>query len=151
MASYVESVIAHRLQVSRYLHQIAQELMERGNTHDRSKLGPEELPLYEKLAPQFATVTYGSIEYQGLLDELGPALAHHYAHNRHHPEHHDEGIAGMNLVDIVEMVCDWLAVMAASKSDITHSLTINANRFGIDSQLLSIINTTIYHLKDGID
>ncbi len=39
---------------------------------------------------------------QDLLD-MGPALHHHYANNRHHPQYSPLGVAGMTLADVIEM------------------------------------------------
>jgi hypothetical protein len=41
---------------------------------------------------------------------MGDGLKHHYAHNRHHPEFFGEdGVDGMSLVDVIEMLADWKA------------------------------------------
>ena len=40
--------------------------------------------------------------------------------NRHHPEHFGEdGIRGMNLPDVVEMLCDWKAASERTKDGAT--------------------------------
>ena len=52
---------------------------------------------------------YGSNEHKEALDIIKPAIDHHYKENRHHPEHFEDGISGMNLVDICEMISDWKA------------------------------------------
>jgi hypothetical protein len=37
---------------------------------------------------------------------MAPALKHHYENNRHHPEHFKNNIDDMNLIDLIEMLCD---------------------------------------------
>ena len=74
---------------------------------------------------------------------MGDALKHHYEVNSHHPEHYDNGVAGMSLLDVMEMFCDWRAA-AQRHSDGTFkkSLVINQERFAISDQLASIFENT---------
>ena len=118
-------------------------LKSRAVDHDRSKLGPEEKPIFDKSTPRLRDTTYGSEEYNDSLKKMGKALEHHYAVNRHHPEYFENGIAGMNLVDIVEMFCDWLAATERHASgDIYKSIEINQKRFNFSDDLKQIfINT----------
>jgi hypothetical protein len=54
------------------------------------------------------------------------------------------GIDGMDLVDILEMLCDWKAATLRHKSgDIMESLKINKERFKISDQLYKILVNTI--------
>lgn len=118
-------------------------LIERGINHDDSKLHEPEKSIFDKME----TLTYGSDEYKAALVELGEALSHHYEQNSHHPEHYEAGIAGMDLLDIIEMLCDWKAATKRhDDGDILKSLEINANRFGIDDQLKQILLNTVYRL-----
>lgn len=74
---------------------------------------------------------------------MNVALQHHYANYRHHPEHFVKGINDMNLVDIVEMLCDWKAAsLRQNDGNLLKSIDTNAQRFGYDDQLKQIfINT----------
>ena len=74
---------------------------------------------------------------------MNVALQHHYANYRHHPEHFEKGINDMNLVDIVEMICDWKASsMRQHDGNLLKSIEANAKRFGYSGQLKQIfINT----------
>ena len=96
----------HIAHVADRLHRLANLLRYRADAHDASKLLPPEKEAYDRLTPRLAGLTYGSEEYRATLREMKPAIAHHYAHNSHHPEHFEDGIAGMNLLDLVEMLCD---------------------------------------------
>ena len=99
------------------------------------------------MTPVLRTLTYGSDEYKAALVEMGEGLKHHYARNSHHPEHYPNGIAGMSLLDIVEMLCDWKAASERTKQgNIAASLTHNKQRFGIDDQLFSILENTVREL-----
>jgi len=46
---------------------------------------------------------------------MKPAIEHHYKNNRHHPEHFNNGIDEMNLVDLIELLCDWKAASERNK------------------------------------
>jgi hypothetical protein len=78
---------------------------------------------------------------------MGEALKHHYANNRHHPEHFENGINGMNLLDVIEMVCDWKA--AADLKGVEPNLDYLAQRFGISDQLKNIIAATFGYFREG--
>jgi len=63
---------------------------------------------------------------------------------RYNAEHFDNGINGMNLVDVVEMVCDWIAASKRhADGDPLESLEVNKDRFNLDPQLYEIIKNTI--------
>lgn len=123
---------------------IVEALLERSNSHDSSKLSLPEVEGFTEYTPMLKDLTYGSDEYKNTLDKMMPFLEHHYAHNRHHPEHHDNGVCDMDLVDLVEMLCDWkAATLRHDDGDILKSLDINATRFGISDQLCSIFRNTV--------
>ena len=122
-------------------------LDERASIHDRSKLQEPEKSGYDVLTFKLAELTYGSDEYRTALTEAKPIIDHHYAHNSHHPEHWANGIAGMSLLDVVEMLCDWKAASERTKQgSIAASLTHNKQRFGIDDQLAQILENTVKEL-----
>lgn len=106
--------------------------------------------LYEEFSPKLNRVSYGSPEYMGMLEQIRPALNHHYQTNRHHPEFYPNGINNMTLVDLSEMICDWYASsLRAAKGDINRSIEINKERFGISDQLYQILCNTIGALRKG--
>jgi len=137
----------HIRQVSERLKKVCTELYDRGYFHDASKLGPEEKPIFDAVTPKLKGLTYGTDEYRASLKELGPALTHHYAKNSHHPEHYPNGIAGMDLLDLIEMYCDWAAATLRTKDgDMAAGIEINVKRFGIDGPLADILrNTWVRH------
>lgn len=140
-----DETIDHILAVRGALDAVANVLRVRGKNHDRSKLSDEELPHFA-VASSLKTLKYGSREYQKALSQLGPALTHHYCNNRHHPEHFDNGIPDMNLVDIIEMICDWNCAAARHGEDhnIFKSINHNRMRFKIPYTMASILwNTAV--------
>jgi hypothetical protein len=134
----------HIHRVQQLMHLISTELMRRAIVHDQTKLEYPEVQLFAELTPRLAGMTFGSPEYKECKKQLGPALAHHYARNRHHPEFHKRGIEDMNLVDLVEMLVDWKASSERHiDGNIRRSIDINADVYGIPDRLKSILENTL--------
>jgi hypothetical protein len=134
----------HISRVSHFLNKMVLELMCRMQGHDASKLRSPEKEIFDVFTPKLKNSTYGSEEYKGFLKEMQLGLSHHYEFNHHHPEHYQEGIDGMDLIDLVEMVCDWKAATERhANGDIDKSVIINKDRFGISEQLTKILQNTV--------
>jgi len=165
---------AHVKRVQDILGEVSRRLVQRGACHDASKLADPEKAVFDRVTPRLRGLTYGSEEYKASLAEMGEALKHHYAINRHHPEHFTpvecivcftnvkafvNGVCPqclntttgsplptvneMNLLDLVEMLCDWKAATERhADGDMGKSLEHNANRFSIDPQLAGILKNT---------
>lgn len=79
-----------------------------------------------------------------MLAEIKPALEHHYANNTHHPEFYPDGIRGMSLLDLVEMLCDWkAATLRHADGDIRKSIEINQSRFKYSDELKQVLLNTL--------
>lgn len=131
-----------------YLAEAVKHLLDRAQQHDASKLIDPELATFDEYTPKLKHSTFGSDEYKGFLVGMGEGLQHHYQSNRHHPEHFADGIEGMNLIDLVEMICDWLAaVQRHADGDIRRSIDINQARFGYDDQIKRILHNTVDALR----
>ena len=103
---------------------------------------------YDELTIKLKDCVYGSDEYRAALKEAKPVIEHHYATNSHHPEHYPDGITGMSLLDILEMLCDWKAASERTKQgSIAQSLAYNEQRFSIDAQLAIILQNTVRELN----
>jgi hypothetical protein len=139
-----KDTLEHKRTVLFLMQGLADEIIRRGYEHDNTKLEPPEKDLFDKYTPKLADCTYLSDEYKQFLVELKPALDHHYARNSHHPEYYEEGIRGMDLVDLLEMVIDWYASsMRHNNGDIIKSIELNKNRFQYDDILASIFKNTV--------
>jgi len=133
----------HIAKVRGYLMNAAVMLLRRAHAHDQSKLEPPELETFDEFTPKLKDAVYGSPEYKGFLEAMAPALAHHYAANSHHPEHYTNGVRGMDLLDLLEMVCDWTAASERTKDgDLARSLGQNQERFGYGDELAGVIENT---------
>jgi hypothetical protein len=141
--------LAHINRVSDLLGDCQRNLFCRGLIHDASKLKEPEKSLFDQCTLKLKAMAYGSDEYKAALAELRPALQHHYAANSHHPEHYPNGIEGMSLFDVIEMLMDWKAATERMKGggDIWLSLEINATRFNLSPQLVAILANTLREMK----
>ncbi|EAY32013.1 DUF5662 family protein [Microscilla marina] len=138
----------HILLVRDLLNKMVVEILKRSNTHDQSKLSSPEIEYSMKYTQKLKDADYGSPEYLAIQDEMNEALEHHYACNRHHPEHFEGGIQEMNLIDILEMFCDWaIASQQHPKGDIEQSIEVNQQRFGYSDDLKEILRNSIKLLK----
>jgi hypothetical protein len=143
MYDSTNDVLQHRALVEKYMRILIIELLNRCGQHDISKLSPEEKPLFDELTPMLKATEYGSPEYHDHIKQLGVALKHHYANNRHHCEHFPNGIDGMNLIDLCEMICDWKASTARQQNgNILKSIDLNADKLKHSVQLANILTNT---------
>ena len=124
---------------------VAQELVRRAWKHDQSKLSEPERSAFDEVTPKLAATTYPSPEYDEAKAELGKALGHHYRHNDHHPEHFEAGIHDMDLIQLLEMLCDWKAAGRRHKDggDLRRSIETGAERFGYGPELKRILLNTV--------
>ena len=141
--------LTHITQVRKLLSKILVELVHRAEAHDATKLAPPELPVFVAYTPKLATTAYDSPAYRQCLQEMRPALEHHYAANRHHPEHFPNGINDMTLLDLIEMLCDWqAAVLRHQDGNLNASIERSQARFGISAQLAAILRNTAQFLEE---
>ncbi|MFB9991234.1 DUF5662 family protein [Deinococcus oregonensis] len=124
------------------------DLAHRARVHDLSKLDSPEVEVFDRVTLRLKELEYGSDAYKASLVEMGEALQHHYAVNDHHPEHHTGGIADMNLLQLVEMVCDWVASSRRhATGNIRKSVELNAERFGYGPELKRLLLNTVEALE----
>lgn len=138
-----KETMKHIITVKKIIDCVIKQLKRRAIRHDLSKLNPPEVEIFAEYTPKLAASTYGSDEYKQFLKEMKPALDHHYASNRHHPEHFINGIDDMNIIDVVEMLCDWkAATLRHNDGDLLKSIELNQKRFNISDQLKQILINT---------
>jgi uncharacterized cupin superfamily protein len=135
--------LKHVEEVRSRLEEVIGDLQYRAAVHDRSKLEEPEKAVFDEFTPKLRDSTYGSDEYKQFLEGMGEGLQHHYAVNDHHPEHFEGGIGDMNLMQLTEMLCDWLAATKRhADGDIRRSIEQNADRFGYGDEIrLLLLNT----------
>lgn len=145
-----QDTLAHIRNVQSKILLVIGHLMERAWKHDQSKLETPEKEFYDKYSPLLRTTEYNSDEYKNFLKEMKVGIDHHYSVSPHHPEYYVDGINGMNLIDLLEMICDWKAAGERHKDKPTNmikSVEINAERFGMSDQLKQILLNTVGYME----
>ena len=146
MAEYdsTKDTLDHKEKVKKFINLCIDDLVMRAENHDNSKLENPEKKYFDEYSQKLKDCTYGSDDYKKCLDGLKPALDHHYKVNSHHPEHYKNGVNGMTLVDLLELICDWKASsMRHEDGDINRSIEVNKDRFKLSDQLVDILKNTV--------
>lgn len=135
--------LRHIETVRNYLNCIIKEILNRQENHDQTKLQSPEVEIFDIYTDKLRNITYGSDEYKNCMKEMEVAINHHNCINRHHPEHFLNGIKDMNIVDIIEMLCDWKAAsLRHNDGNILKSIDLNQQRFGYSDELKQILKNT---------
>lgn len=142
MSNFTNDLHKHRLLLKAVLYNLANQLKERADNHDNSKLDPQEKEIFESI-DNIKREDFDSYEeyYNYTKPLVQKALDHHYANNRHHPEHFEHGIEDMNLLDILEMVVDWDSSASCRGTELDTNYSFK--RFKIEPQLQKIILNTL--------
>ena len=144
LALHDSETLKHINEVRNNIWLLIKELDNRSKVHDASKFEEPERSVFAENTPKLAKTEYGTPEYSKLLDETRVAIDHHYSKNTHHPEHWPNGIEDMDLIDIMEMLCDWAAATKRNKNGNIHkSIEHNQTRFNISPQLSKIFTNTV--------
>lgn len=145
MSNYdcTSDVLDHKEKVKYWMNSFSSQIINRSNIHDDSKLNdPIEKSLFDYWTPKLQELTFGSEEYKSALEGMGEGVKRHYIANRHHPEHYENGVNDMTLIDIVEMIADWMA--AAQRKNTFINISHVTQRFGLSEQLVRIIINTLH-------
>jgi hypothetical protein len=138
-----KDILTHMNEVNGLIGVAIAKLSERIGNHDLSKLEDPEIEIFNKYRGSLKKITYGSKQYMKILKKMEIATKHHEGINRHHPEYFNKKTQGMNLIDIIEMICDWIASsMIQEDGDIIKSIEINQKRFGYSDELKAILKNT---------
>jgi len=141
---FIKETQEHVDNVRYFIKTICTRLKARGVLHDYSKFRDPEKEIFIEMTPKLKKSTYPSPEYDSFLKEMKVALDHHYAHNRHHPEFFSKGIEDMNIIDLIELLCDWKsATLRHKKGDLKNSIDEGEKRFGLSPQLAQIFKNSI--------
>jgi hypothetical protein len=100
-------------------------------------------------SPPLNEIVYGSPEYLKSCEDLKPTLDEHYRTNDHHPQFFGDGIKGMNLLHLIELVCDWKASSERmNNGNIFRSIEANQKRFGYSDETKKFLYNTAVFLED---
>ena len=149
-----EYIKGHISRVRKHMNTFVQLLLKRAINHDRSKLEEPELSWWKEMDKE-PRYPYGSEEYKQKIKRWDKVFKHHYKYNRHHPEHYEYGISEMTLVDIVEMMCDWLGYKdTIAISEALKVCDEQMKRYDIPDDIRQIIFNTLlryYSLMGGFN
>lgn len=141
--SSIPDTLAHQRRVVDLMRVVVDELHHRAVHHDDSKMESPEVEVFDRFTPELREQPYGSEGYYANLEAMKAGLDHHFAHNDHHPQHHERGVAGMNLMQMTEMLVDWRASTERNpEGNLRRSLEINARRFSIPGPILDVLHAT---------
>jgi hypothetical protein len=133
----------HVVEVRQLLAAVIVDLKIRAEHHDESKMVEPELAVFDEFTPKLQDSTYGSEEYKQFLVGMGEGLKHHYAANDHHPEHFENGMRDMDLIQVIEMLCDWkAATLRHADGDLGRSIEQNAGRFDYGPEVRLLLHNT---------
>lgn len=138
-----EYIKGHITRVRNHLLTFTQLLQKRAALHDMSKLQEPELTWWKQMDEE-PRYPYGSPEYNDKVRRWKKVFDHHYKYNRHHPEHYESGFLEMTLVDLVEMLCDWLGYKdRISISDAMKVCEQQMERYGFSDDVRQIMSNTL--------
>jgi hypothetical protein len=143
--SFETDTARHKKDVEQAIILLIAQLKKRAITHDDSKLEPDEKKAFEDVFnnTKLTNAKFGTPEYEERRIQLKKATDSHYKNNRHHPEHFEDGYRGMNLVDIIEMFCDWYcAAKRRDNADLKDNLVSSQKRFGLSDDIVDIFKNT---------
>lgn len=136
----------HKNEINILTHHFITLLLTQINTHDDSKLEEPEISLFSKNIEDFSnTNEYLSQDYNKLLQDINDAKEQHYVNNRHHPEHFENGVDNMTLIDVIDMLLDWLCSNVIYKNNIEEiekMIRKQQKRFNLSDQLTKILINT---------
>lgn len=146
--SFHTDTMEHKTRVSILLTKVSKDLIRRGQLHDNSKFKSPEKEIYEMNHDKLTQARFGSEEYEKLMQgEMAVAIDHHYKENDHHPEHFPDGIVDMNLVQIMEMLADIIAVSDAKGTDVIKTLPDFMRQKDIPENFYTVLRNTIGYMK----
>ena len=149
-----EYIKGHISRVRKHMNTFVQLLLKRAINHDKSKLEEPELSWWKEMDKE-PRYPYGSEEYKQKIKRWDKVFKHHYKYNRHHPEHYEYGVSEMTLVDIVEMMCDWLGYKdTIAISEALKVCDEQMKRYDIPDDIRQIIFNTLlryYSLMGGFN
>lgn len=141
----------HRELVRKKLYVAIGNLAMRAEHHDDSKREEPEISGFMQMAEELdlSKAEYPSDAYRMILKKhSNTTIWPHYEANDHHPEHFADGVNGMSLLSLLEMLADWYAAHQRQKGgSMANSLLYNQKRFGISDQLQEIFENTARELR----
>jgi len=140
------AIYHHKFMVLKYLNIFIQDLIKRSEEHDNSKFSEDEFLDVIAAGEDLRKCEFGTPEYKQVCEKWKFAFSKHHKKNRHHPEFFQNGIEGMTLIDLLEMLADWKSASLRTDrggiGDIKKSIKVGAERYNIPPALIKILENT---------
>lgn len=136
-----EFIREHQHKVQQNIYKLCKVLLRRAENHDKSKLQEPEKSGWEAMDKE-PRYPYGSDEYFDKQERFKWVFEEHWKNNRHHPEYFCGFISEMNLIDIIEMICDWASFDYMTSTDAIEIIEEQMERFGFSGVLKDLILNT---------
>ena len=121
---------------------LREEFLRRLLFHDDSKLEGRELEQNKEYLPSYLSAEEGSV----LANTLEVKLRYpHRKENRHHPEYFENGIEGMNVIDLLEMTVDMVAHMLMEDKKLILLMTQFREEYQVEPMLYQLLLHTVLH------
>lgn len=143
-----QNFVEHKTTVVQYLLYITEDLRHRAVVHDDSKLDQFEKDMYDALSKEYKHHKSKSNISEKSKMIIKRGLEHHYCLNNHHPEHFKNGINDMTLIDIIEMLCDWMTYADRCHKDINEIIDYYQHKYNFSNEFKTLINNTIKDIYD---
>lgn len=142
-------VLRHMQIVQTLMIIFAQKIIKNATQHDKSKLTRQEKAFFDEHKPLLDSLDPTTDDYRQALENFKYGLSLHYANNRHHPEHHENGVADMDLLDLIEMLADWYAASIHKNhhfNGLQDSIDYCTKRFNISPDIERLLTNTAKNL-----
>jgi hypothetical protein len=145
----LSEIYHHKFTVLKIINPIIQDLIKRSEEHDNSKLTEDEFPDIIASSEELKKFPYGSPEYDEVRKKWQSGFEKHSKKNRHHIDHFENGIEGMTLVDLIELLADWKSATLRSPhpTNIWNAIRIGAEKYNIPPALIKILENTAKEYK----
>lgn len=137
----------HRALVHDKMATVSRDINTRARHHDQSSLNGSEFRIYEEHFDELQKYPMFDPRRDAVLKEMRVATMYHHNANDHHPEHFDDGINGMNLIQMIEFVADIMSQSEQNGIDVYEMLPLLKDQYDISSQLYQVILNTVAGIK----
>ena len=151
-ANYNQTVSVHQLHVSNNMKRIANELRRRGIRHDNSKFSGIEATIGNMYHDEYNKINVlcpHKSDVENYAEKTKAASIEHYRLNDHHVEHFENGLSGMSLIQLTELVCDSVAHLKErgyAPTECVCEVEYLFKGYGASDDVISIVKNTVQYL-----
>jgi hypothetical protein len=124
--------------IKKILDYIKEQINDRGNNHDKSKFNKNEIDGWI-LGSNLEQLDKNSDEYNQAKKLYDNAYKIHHKQNRHHPEYFKHGFSDMNVVDVVEIIADWMMDAVEENKSFEQIVNEKQKEFNFDNAIRNLL------------